>query len=71
MGARPWTDLAKRTIYLPGPGKLLTKDTALKLMGRMAGVRYWGRGVETSMLMPTSSGLALLLTLQLPLWPSW
>ena len=54
MGARPWIDLAG-TIYLPGPGKLLPKDTALKLMGRMAGVR-WGRGA--SMLLPTSSGFA-------------
>lgn len=25
MGARPWTDLAKRTIYLSGPGKFLSK----------------------------------------------
>lgn len=54
MGARPWTDLA-RTIYLPGPGKLLPKDTALKLMGGMAGVRW---GVGASMLLPTSSGFA-------------
>ena len=55
MGARPWTDLAG-TIYLQVPGKILQKDTALKLMGGMAGIRFGGGG--TSMLLPTSSGFA-------------